>query len=138
MIEAWLSASEMMASSCVKSGSAVGVEAGGVEDRILRSEIVGDGLLELLVDILAAADEADRRHAEAAAVHRLLGSLDQPRIVRQAEVVVGAEVQHLAACHFDFGALGRLDDPLALVKSGRLDLCEFLPEIILDFSVHYR
>ena len=70
----------------------VGIETGGVENRVLRAEIVGNGLFELLVDVLAAADEAHRRHAVAAAVHGFFRRLDQARVVRKPEVVVGAEV----------------------------------------------
>ena len=71
MMDAWFSASVMMASSSPSSGSntpAVGVEAGGVQDGVLRAEEGGDLALQFLVDVLRAADEAHRRQAEAAAV----------------------------------------------------------------------
>jgi hypothetical protein len=100
MIEAWLSASEMTASSFAQQRleqAAVGVEAGGVEDRVLGAEEGGDLRFQLLVQVLGAADEAHRGHAEAVRVERLLGGGDHGRVVGQAEVVVGAEVQHLAA-----------------------------------------
>ena len=116
--------------------AAVGVEAGGVENRILRAEIVGDSLFQFFVDILASADETYGRHAVAAAVHGAFGRFDQPWIVRQPEIIVGAEVQYLTACHLDVGALGRSDDPLPFVKSSSLDRFEFLPQMIFDFSVH--
>ena len=106
--------------------AAVRVEAGGVEDRILRAEIVGDGLFELLVDILTTADETHGRHAVSARVHRPFGSLYEARIVRKSEVVVRAEVQHFASADLDLGPLGRLDDPLVLVKPGRFDFGEFV------------
>ena len=57
----------------------------------------GEARLQLLVHLLGAADEADRGHAEAPAVQRLLGGGDDLGVVGEAEVVVGAEVQHLAA-----------------------------------------
>ena len=44
---------------------------------------------------LRAADEAHRGHAVAVAVERLLGGLAQFRVVGKAEIVVGAEIQHL-------------------------------------------
>ena len=56
MIEAWLSASEMIASSVAEQRleqPAIGVEAGGEEDRVVLAEIVGDGALELAVQGLA-------------------------------------------------------------------------------------
>jgi hypothetical protein len=58
------------------------------------AEEVGDLRLELLVQVLRAADEAHRGHAEAVAVERVLGRCDHLGVVGQAEVVVGAEVQH--------------------------------------------
>ena len=52
--------------------------------------------LELLVHLLGAADEADGGHAVAPAVQRLVGGGDDLGVVGEAEVVVGAEVEHLA------------------------------------------
>ena len=72
----------------------------------------GDGPLELLVEVQGAADEAHRSHAEAALVERLLGGGDDLRIVREAEVVVGAEVDDLTLRHPDRRALRRGDDTL--------------------------
>jgi hypothetical protein len=60
MIEAWLSASEITASSSAQQRleqAAVGVEAGGVEDGVLGAEERGDLRFQLLVQILRAADE---------------------------------------------------------------------------------
>ena len=51
--------------------------------------------LQRLVHVLRAADEAHRGHAVAVAVERRLAGRDQRRMVGEAEVVVGAEVQHL-------------------------------------------
>ena len=116
--------------------TAVGVEAGGVENRILGAEEVGDGLFELLVDVLAAADEADGGHAEAAGVHRALGRLNQTGVVREAEVVVCTEIQYLATADLDFGALGRTDDAFVLVEARGLDVGELLLQMGFDFSVH--
>ena len=62
--------------------AAVGVEAGGVENRVLRAEIVGYYLFQLLVDVLAAADETHGRHTVTAVVHGAFGGFDQPRVVR--------------------------------------------------------
>ena len=59
-------------------------------------DIAGDALLERAVQIRGAADEAHRGHAEAMAVERRLGRGDQLRMVGKAQVVVGAEIEHLA------------------------------------------
>ena len=73
--------------------AAVRVEAGGVEDRVLHPEEGGDPLLELEVQRLRAADEAHARHPVAPLVERAVGGLQQLGVARQAEVVVGAEVE---------------------------------------------
>ena len=116
--------------------TAVGVEAGGVEDGVLGAEELGDLLLKLLVEVLAAADEADGSHAEAAGVHALLGGGDELGVVGEAEVVVGAEVEALLALHHDFGALGALDDAFILVKTGGLDVGQLFLQVLLEFGVH--
>ena len=68
--------------------------------------------------------------------HRALGRLDQPRVVGEAEVVVRAEIEHLAAAHLDRRPLRRADDTLLLVKSRGLDRRQLLLQIRFDFSVH--
>lgn len=88
------------------------------------------------MDVLAAADEADGGHAEAAGVHGALGRLDEARVVRQPEVVVCTEIQYLAAADLDFGTLGRTDDAFVLVETRGLDVGEFLLQMGFDFSVH--
>jgi hypothetical protein len=84
MIDAWLSASEMIASFSSSSGSnrpPFASKHGGVEDRVLGAEEVRDGLLELLVQVLRAADEAHAGHAEAVGVQRVLRGRDDVRMV---------------------------------------------------------
>ena len=76
--------------------AAIGVEAGGEEDRVVLAEPARDPLLELAVQRLRAADEAHRGHAEAEFVERLARRRDELRVVGEAEIVVGAEVEHLA------------------------------------------
>jgi hypothetical protein len=101
--------------------TAIGVETGGIEDRILHAQERRDPRLQFLMLLLRAADEADRRHAVAVAVERLLACFCQLFIVGKAEIVVGAEVQHpLARGHSDLAGLFRGDDPLGLIKTGVL------------------
>ena len=76
MIEAWFSASEMIASSSPSSVSnrpPLASKQERVEDRVLHAEEGRDPRLELLVLLLRAADEAHRGHAVAVAVERRLG-----------------------------------------------------------------
>ena len=61
--------------------AAIGIEAGCIENGVFGLEIVADGLLQLLVNVLRAADETHARHAEAALVHHALGTLDETRMV---------------------------------------------------------
>ena len=117
--------------------TAVGIEACSIEDSVLRVEILGDCLLELLVDVLRSADEADRRHTVAATVHHLLGSLDQPGRIGKSEIVVGTEVQRLASVlKSNFGRLRGSDVAFVLVEPCLPDLREFFLQVFLDFSVH--
>jgi hypothetical protein len=104
--------------------AAVGVEAGGEEDRVVVAEVFGQSRFEATVQVLRAADEADRGHAEAVVVHRLLRGGDQAGIVGEAEVVVGAEVQHLPPGHLHMCALGAGDQAFALHQPVGLDLGE--------------
>jgi hypothetical protein len=95
--------------------AAVGVEAGGVEEGVLGAEEFRDLGLQLLVQILGAADEAHAGHAEAVRIQRILGGLDDVRMIGQAQIVVGAEIQHLAAVgQFDLGGLRAGDDAFGL------------------------
>ena len=117
--------------------TAVGIEAGGIEDGVVGMEVLRDGLFQFAVTVLGAADEADGGHAVATFVHGLLRGFDQARIVGQAEVVVGAEVEGLAAVlEGDFSALGGDDIAFVLVETGLLDFGEGVLEVLLEFSVH--
>jgi hypothetical protein len=52
-------------------------------------------------------------------------------MVGQAEVVVGAEVQHLAAVgDLHVGRLGRADQVLGLVQAGRADVVEAPAQVV--------
>ena len=77
--------------------AAVGVERAAVEDRVLGAEEAADRVLQLLVDRLRAADEADAGHAEAVVVKALVGGGGDGGVLGEAEVVVGAEDDDLLA-----------------------------------------
>ena len=116
--------------------TAVGIEASGIENGVFGLKVVADGGLELLVDVGRAANEAHTRHAEAAGVHGIFGSLDEAGIVRQTQIVVGAEVEHCFAAHFDGSLLGAFDEALFLVEAGFAKVFQLLLEVFLKFSVH--
>ena len=100
-------------------------------------EIGGNRFLQLPVKVLGAADEADRGHAVAALFHGFLSGGDEALTVGEAQIIVRAEVQRLAAIfQGDFRPLGRSDDAFFLIKSGRLDGAQLILKISLEFSVH--
>src|SRR5207247_8738799 len=73
---------------------------------------------------LGAADEANARQAVASFRDGSPRRLDDPRVVRQPEVVVGAEVQNAPAVDGDFRPLRRFQGALLLVQARRADLLE--------------
>ena len=75
--------------------------------------------------------------AKAAGVHGVLGGGDDLRVVGQAQVVVGAEVQHVRAglaelAGRDVVGLRRVDVPFGLEQAGAADLIEFVLQLVLD------
>jgi hypothetical protein len=99
----------------------VGVEAAGVEDRVLGADERRDAPLELAVLVLGAADEAHRGDPEPVLVDAALGGRHHLGVVGQAQVVVGAQVEHAAAVgEGDLGLL--LTDDLALALAEPLGL----------------
>ena len=96
MMLAWFSSSEMTASSApsrVSKSPPFASKQERVQDRVFGTEEVRDAAFQLFVDLGGAADEAYGCHAEAPAIQRLLGRGDHGRVIGQAEVVVGAEVE---------------------------------------------
>ena len=76
--------------------AAVGVETGRIEDRVVHPEERGEPRFELLVHGLRAADEAHRGHAVTVAVDRAMCRLAHRRVIGEAQVIVGAEVDEVA------------------------------------------
>src|SRR5262249_30852130 len=101
--------------------SAVCVKAGGVENRILGPKKARELGLKLLMDRLRPADEAHGRKAEAEFRKRDFRSLDQSRGIREAQIVVGAQVDDLLAVCFDPRLLRRGEHALGLVETFGLE-----------------
>ena len=117
--------------------AAVGVEAGRVQDGVLRVEEIRNSLFQLFVQVLGTADETDGGHAVSVGVHRFLGCFDETGRVGQAQVVVGAEVQGFGAVFKgDFGALGADDVAFVLVEAGLFDGLQLVCKVFLELSVH--
>ena len=140
MMLAWFNSSEMTASSGPRQRleeAAVGVEAGGVEDRVLGAEKPADLCFELLVNLLCAADETDACHAVSPAIERLVGGGNHRRMVGQAQVVVGTEVQYgFLFKHAYPGTLRRGNYPFILEKASFTDLLKLAKQIIFHQVEH--
>ncbi len=63
--------------------TAVGVEAGRVQNRIFHAEERSQFALQRLVAVLGAADEAHGGHAKTVGVHARLRGSDQLRVIRK-------------------------------------------------------
>ena len=116
--------------------AAVRVEARREEDRVVVAQERRHPALELEVQLLRAADEPHAREAVAPLVETAVRGLDDARVVREPEVVVGAEVQHLAPGDLDLRGLRAVDAALALGEAGGLDLVEFGAKLVANRSVH--
>ncbi len=107
---------------------AIGVETGGEHDRVRLAQVLGDRLFELAMQRLRAADEAHRSHAEAELVHGAARRRDDVRMIGEAEVIVGAEIDGVARAlrgrDMDAPALRPGQQPLALCQALRLDVVE--------------
>src|SRR5262249_26580229 len=68
-------------------------------------------------------------------VEPLVGRPNEGGMVGEAEVVVGAEVDHLAPAHADGRALGALDVALAFVEPAVLEVLELRPKYLTEMSV---
>ena len=127
-----------MASSSPSNGSnspPLASKQDDVEDGVFLAEEFGDGLFQLFVQLLRAADEAHAGKAIALLLEALMGRLNDLGMIGEAEVVVGAEVDYFVAADRDGRALRRLDQPLALVETGLLELFELGAKMIAEFEV---
>ncbi len=75
------------------------IEARVVEDGILLLVEVGQRILQLLMHRLRTADKPHARHAKAIRINALLRRLHDGGVVGQPQIIVGAEVNHIARSH---------------------------------------
>ena len=103
--------------------------ADGIEDCVLRAEKFRQLVFEILVDVLRAANETDRRHAEAVGVERLFRRGDERRMIGQPEIIVRAHVEDAPAARDpDLRVLRRGDDAFGFVEALRPDFGERVGE----------
>jgi len=115
---------------------AIGIEAGRVQDGVLRTVEGGQFVFQFLMDILRAADEAYTAHAEAVTVQRGMRCLEHLGVRGEPQVIVGAEVQHLPTVHGDLRVLLAGDDAFTLEETGLFDGLQFALQVGLETAVH--
>src|SRR4029079_1012220 len=82
--------------------ASVRIEARTVKNRVLGPKKCTDRAFEVVMDFLRAADEAHRGHAIAVNPKPVGGCLDDVRVIAQATLIVGTEVQGPSLRHPDF------------------------------------
>ncbi len=85
---------------------------------------------------LRAADEAHRSHAVAEAVDGPVGGLADGRVIRQPEVVVGAEVDDIPVTGAYLAALGAAEHSLALVERLFPKVCDLRTKALNEAFSH--
>ena len=117
--------------------AAVGIEGRRVEDGVLGAQKLGQPGFQFLVNVLGAADEAHRAEAVAVAVDGSLGGRNHFGMRAEAQVVIGAKVEHVAGfLGIDFGPLGRGNHALFLIKAGVFYFLQRLLKVSLKGTVH--
>ena len=92
--------------------TAVGIEAGRVEDDIIHTKEVCNFLFQVFVNLLGAADEAYRAEAESPVFVAGFRSFNELRIIGKPQIVVCTHVDNLCClCSINSGFLRRSDDP---------------------------
>ena len=98
--------------------AAIGIEAGGVEDRVFGAEELAEPLFEILVRFLRAADEAHAARPYPQRSSAACAAAITSGCSGQAEIVVRAEIQNLApAGHADARLLRRGNDALVFEEA---------------------
>ena len=96
--------------------SGIGVKTGREEDRVVMAKEGREPPFKLAVDVLGAADKADRGHAVAVGVKRRFRGGNQGRMIREPEVIIGTKIDHIASADGDMATLGRRDFTLGFPK----------------------
>ena len=102
--------------------TAIGVETGGEQDRIILAQELRQALLQLAVNVLGAADEADGGHAKTLVIHDTACCRDKVGMIRQTEIIVGAQIDDLSIANPDLTPLRGGDHSFPLVETIGFDL----------------
>ena len=118
--------------------ASVCIEAGTVENRVLGTEKLTDSLFQLLVQILRTTNKPHRGHAIAMGVQPCLRRLDDGRMIRKPQIVVGAEIQHQALRDPDVRALWTENTPLGFIQTLRADVGELSLQNVLQRRIGHN
>ena len=114
---------------------AVGVKAGGKQNRVFRAEKLGKTFFQLTVKGLRAADKTHGRHAETPLVDGFLGGFHHFRIISKAQIIIGAHVDDGASVlQRHLGVLLGGDKAFFLVKSFRTQSVQGGSEDVFEFG----
>src|SRR5439155_26152423 len=116
----------------------VRVETGTVEDGIAGAEERREGPFEIFVEVLRPADEPHRGHAEPSRADRLRRRLYDRRVVGQAQVIIGPEVDDRPLRDADATPLRTQQDSLGLIQACGPDLRELLLDQRSDLVVGHQ
>ena len=113
--------------------SGIRVEAGAIENRVLRIQEVRDGSLEFFVEVLGPANKSHGRHAVPVRADGLGRRFHDRRMVRQAKIVIRAQIDDRGGTHCSLVAMGRNpyraalraeQDTFVLVEAGFPDVIQ--------------
>eukprot|EP01137_Pigoraptor_chileana_P037783 Opistho-2@150 len=88
------------------------------------------------MNVLRAADKTYTAHSITMGIDGFVGRFDYFGMRREAEIIIGAEIQDFFAVHGDLGALLAGDDAFFLHQSYRVDLFQFFPDPGYKMFVH--
>src|SRR5262249_27776212 len=97
-----------------------------------------DCFLQLFVQILCATDEANGSEAIAETSQAFFGGSHNSGVVGQAQVVISAEVNDLAAADANRRILRRLNLPFALVQAALLQVVELRSQVLPHVAVAHN
>ena len=132
MMLAWFSSSETMWSSGVRIAETVPALAAKPDwNTTQASTLLNAAMRSSSCDVQAhgAGDGADRARTDAVLLHGLDGRFPQLGMGRQAEVIVGCEVDHLFAVKARLRGALRFQDAQALVGALAMQLFELIVKV---------
>ena len=95
--------------------SPVGIEAGTVQNCVVRLQKAADFLLQSPVNGLRSADETHGRHAISPPIQSRVGGLQNGRMIGKTEVVVRTQIDHFTAVRkTNVCVLRRINGPFRL------------------------